>query len=107
MKRYVLLVLLIYALLSRQVFAADWEIVCDGKNCSDPPPHPLFTEKDQWVPGMWDAKIVTIKNLDDKRNLEVSTKVENLQTDPSKCRFDKELILSINRLDSLDKNTIV
>lgn len=107
MKRVFLLIILIYLLLCRQVLAADWEIACDGKDCTNPPPRPLFTQTDQWVPGMWEAKVVTVKNLDDKKSLEVSTKVENLQTDPSKCHFDKELILSINRLDSLDKNTIV
>jgi len=107
MKRYVLLVLLIYALLSRQVFAADWEIDCDGKDCTNPPPHPLFTQTDQWIPGMWEAKIVTVKNLDDKKNLEINTKVKNLQVDPLKCHFDEQLILSINRLDLPDKNTVV
>lgn len=107
MKRIALLVLLISTLLSRQVFAADWEIDCDGKNCTDPPSRSLFTQTDQWVPGMWEAKIVTVKNLDDKKNLEVSTKVENLQVNPSKCHFDEQLILSINRLDSPDKNTVV
>jgi len=107
MKRYVLLGLLIYTILSRQVFAADWEIDCDGKNCTNPPSRPLFTQTDQWVPGMWEAKIVTVKNLDDKKKLEVSTKVENLQVDPSKCGFDKQLILSITRLDDLKKNSVV
>lgn len=107
MKRVILIALFIYTLLCRQVFAADWKIDCDGKDCTDPPPHPLFTQTDQWVPGMWEAKIVTVKNLDDKKSLEVSTKTENLQVDPSSCHFDEQLILSINRLDSLDKNTVV
>ena len=107
MKRVVLITLFICILLCRQVFAADWEIDCDGKDCTDPPRHPLFTQIDQWIPGMWEAKIVTVKNLDDKKNLEVNTKVKNLQVDPLKCHFDEQLILSINRLDLPDKNTVV
>ncbi|MCL4374766.1 fibronectin type III domain-containing protein [Patescibacteria group bacterium] len=82
----------------RPVRAADLEISCDGKDCSEIPDRALFQRSTNWSPGDWEAKTITVRNNNDKQYLQVITKAASLEQDDTACRLDRHLLISITKI---------
>ncbi|MDO8609152.1 MAG: fibronectin type III domain-containing protein [bacterium] len=98
--------IIIFFIIPFSTFAADIEISCNGKDCFPSSIPKLFSETDLWYPGIWKSKIVTIRNLDDKENLEIANRISQLSFDNNSCEFDKKVMLSISQSNDKSFNTI-